>query len=260
MFDDYFTYWDELADGSGFSAWSAPHVIWLAILSTLVGAGTFIYIKRDRRGRKAIRRLTAAVMVAMEVYKDAALVLGGNMQVQYLPLQLCGMAIIVEAVFAFLPDSDGKWVRAVRKFLGEVMCILCLPGAAAALLFPDWLRYPVINFMSLHSFILHGLLVLMPMMCLAAGDVRPDIRRIYMIFGFLAGAATLVYPVNRAFDSNFLFLGWPSNDSPFEKIYLEHGTGGYLAVYGAAVVCGVLFMYVVIYVIRKLPRYNGIKM
>lgn len=255
MFDNYFTYWDDLPDGSGFELYSAPHVMWLAAIAVGVCVCVRLYIKKTGDGRRRRRSATAAVMAAMEVYKDAVLAVTGHMEVQYLPLQLCGMAIIVEICFVLVANACGghagrdevtenrAYLKHVRTFLGEVMCILCMPGALAALLFPDWTRYPIVNYMSLHSFILHGLLVFLPAAMLAGGEVSVDIRRIYMPAIFLACAAGLVYPVNIAADCNFMFLRYPSHSSPFEAVYRSLGYGGYLSVYGLVVVLAVLLIY-----------------
>lgn len=264
MFDNYFTYWDDLPDGSGFELYSAPHIMWLTVIAVGVCAGVRIYIKKTGAGRRRLRSVMAAVMAVMELYKDAVLTVTSHMEVQYLPLQLCGLAIIVELCFVLAANvcdvrtdmgrraaDCGGWQR-VRTFLGEVMCILCMPGALAALLFPDWTRYPVINFMSLHSFILHGMLVLLPAAMLAGGEVSVDIRRIYMPAVFLACAAGLVYPVNIAADCNFMFLRHPSNSSPFEAVYRRLGYGGYLLTYGLVVVLAVLLMYGIYALILRL--------
>ena len=49
---------------------------------------------------------------------------------------------------------------------------LCLPGAAAALLFPEWSAYPQWNFMNLNSFLVHGLLILFPILQLVEHTIR----------------------------------------------------------------------------------------
>lgn len=249
MFDDYFTHWDDLPAGSGFALYSAPHIAWLVIIAVCVGAGTFIYIRESEAGRTRMLGAVGAVMAAMEIYKDAVLAVTGHMEVQYLPLQLCGLAIIVE-IFYIIALNVGA--GRVRIFLGEVMCILCMPGALAALLFPDWTRYPVINFMSLHSFIMHGLLVFVPIAVLVGREHTIHIRRIYMPAVFLVCAAGLVYPVNIAAGCNFMFLRHPSHNSPFEAIYESGGYGAYMLAYAVVVVLAIALMYALTALILRL--------
>ena len=64
-------------------------------------------------------------------------------------------------------DLDGKPVTA--KDLQAV-------GAMAALLFPDWTRYPLFNYMHINTFLIHGLLVLVPVLVLTSGRYRPSIK------------------------------------------------------------------------------------
>lgn len=172
-------------------------------------------------------------MLLMEAYKDIVLIVTGHMEFQYLPLHLCGIAIFLEALFAFFPCA----------FFGELTCVVCLPGAAAALLFPDWARYPTINFMNLHGFILHTILVLFPVLTMLSGKYLPKLRKIYMPLLFFAAAAPILYRINVWQNTNFMFLNWPSLGSPFETVYQNYGYGGYLAVFGGTVFVVILIMY-----------------
>lgn len=242
MIDNYFTYWSDLPEQDAFSVFGPVHMIWLIAEAAFICVGVYIYRKKELCKRRAMRRGIAAAMLVMEVYKDLVLIVTGHMDVQYLPLQLCGLAILVEALYAFAPCA----------FLGEVMCVLCMPGAAAALIFPDWTRYPVVNFMNLHSFIVHGLLVLMPCMVLASDEYVPKIRRAYMVFAFLIGAAFVDWCVNSLADCNFMFLRWPSANSPFMGIYQTYGYGVYMAVYASVVCLAIFALYGVIYIVSKI--------
>lgn len=233
MFDNYFTYWDDLPEDSGFALFGLTHIIWLLLIAGGIIWGTMIYRRKSQKSRKKILHGLAYVMAGMELYKDAVLAITGNMQAQYLPLQLCGLAVIIEILYAFVPCV----------FLGEVMCIACMPGALAALLFPDWTKYPVINFMNLHSFIIHGILVLVPVMLMAAGEFQPKLRRIYMVLGFFVVVVPIMMWVNLRLDTNFMFLELPSRGSPFERVYQTLGYSGYLLVYGIVVVILILVVY-----------------
>lgn len=241
MFDEYFTYWDDLPADSGFSLYSATHIAWLTVIFVCVCFGTFIYIRKTENVRRRIRYVLAGVLTAMELYKDTVLTVTGHMELQYLPLQLCGLAIIVEVCYLLVANATG--MEAFRIFLGEVMCVICMPGALAALLFPDWTRYPVINFMSLHSFIIHGLLVLVPFAVMAGREHTVSIRRCFMPAGYLICVSFLVNIVNIAADCNFMFLRHPSHNSPFEAVYLNYGYGCYMLVYALVVVLVIAIIY-----------------
>lgn len=245
MFDDYFSYWDDLPEDGGFTLFGAVHIIWLLLITGTVIAGCIFYKRKTKKSRGRILRRLAVLMLVMSVYKDAVLTITGHMQLQYLPLQLCGMAVIIEIIYAFFPSV----------FLGELMCIACLPGAAAALIFPDWTRYPVINYISLHGFIMHGLLILIPCMLMCAGDFLPKLRHIYIVIGFFAVIVPILMIINHYWDTNFMFLMRPSRGSPFLPAYERYGYAGYLAVYGAVVLLMILAMYGVAYIFTH--KYTG---
>lgn len=241
MFQYYFTYWDDLPSDIGFDIFGKTHMIWLAGITLVIIVSCICFLKcSSDRQRKILRRL-ALFMLIMEAYKDCVLFFTGHMSVQYLPLHLCGMAIFAEALFVFFPCT----------FLGELICVVCLPGAAAALLFPDWSRYPTINFMNLHGFILHTILILFPILVMISGKYTPKLRNIYMPLLFFAVTAPVIYRINVCQGINFMFLNRPSAGSPFETVYANGGYAGYLLVYGATVLAVILIMYGLIQFIHK---------
>lgn len=237
MFYDFFSYWDDLPADGGMTPFGMEHMIWLLIITVVIIAGSIIYKRKALLSRKRILHAFAFLMTGMEICKYSIMVITGNMGVQYLPLQLCGMAVIIEIVYVFFPST----------FLGEVICTACLPGAAAALIFPDWSRYPVFNYMSMHGFIMHGLLILFPCMLMAARDFVPRLKNVYMVILFFVVAVPLLKIVNHYLDTNFMFLERPSRGSPFQPVYNNHGYTGYMVVYGIVVLVIILAMYGIAY-------------
>ncbi len=229
----YFTYWNDLPADSGYPLFGAVHIAWLLGIAAAIAVCAVCFLRLGEVGRRRFLRALAVIALAMEAYREVVLIATGAWEFQNLPLHLCGMAIFFEALFAFLPCT----------FLGEMTCAACLPGAAAALLFPDWLRYPTLNYMNLHGFILHGILCLMPILVLISGQYRPRIRRAWMPLVFLAAAAAILYPINARKGSNFMFINYPSLGSPFAAVYAAHGYAAYLVVYVAVVAGVILAMY-----------------
>lgn len=233
MFDYYFTYWDDLPEDSGFELFSLTHITWLIVIAAGILCGIKFYIDSSVLKRRKIRFAFAGILIGMELYKDSVLTITGNMDFQYLPFQLCGLAVIIEIVYLIHPG----------KFLGEIMCIVALPGAFAALIFPDWTRYPVVNFMCLHSFIIHGILVMVPIMIMLSGEFMPKISNVYKVLILFAVIVPIIYVINVWQDTNFMFLRWPSRSSPFEAVYVKYGYGTYMIVYGIVVVLVIFGMY-----------------
>ena len=75
-----------------------------------------------------------------------------------------------------------------------------------ALLTPSWTTLPLANFMHIHSFTVHIMLALYPIMLTAGGDIVPNVKQIPQCVGVLAIMAVPALIVNLLFDTNFMFL------------------------------------------------------
>ncbi|MCD7981057.1 MAG: YwaF family protein [Clostridiales bacterium] len=242
MFDSYFTYWSDLPANSGYETFGKVHLTWLVGIALAIFVCIVLFRRISPAAQNRFLKTLAILMLALEAYRETVLIVTGHMEFENLPLHLCGLAIFVEVLFAFFPNS----------FLGEFTCVACLPGAASALLFPDWLRYPTVNYMNLHGFIMHGILVLFPLLVLISGKYVPKIRHIYMPLIFFAVAAPILHRINTVQGCNFMFLNRPSLGSPFEAVYEAYGYGVYLAFFGAIVFAVILAMYGGIGLFRKI--------
>ncbi len=233
MFDDFFKYWDELPEDGGFTLFGIVHIGWLVVIATVIILTVPLFRTKPRKSQIKILKILTLTSLGLECVKDIFLIVTGNMEVQYLPLEMCGLAIFIELAYAFT-GAD---------FLGEIMCIICMSGALAALLFPDWTRYPLFNIMHISSFLLHGILVAVPLLTVFSGIHTPKIRSIYKVVLFLIITVPVVYLINLWQGTNFMFLNWPSNGSPFTGAYQKWGYTGYMLVYGMTVAVCIFLMY-----------------
>ena len=143
----------------------------------------------------------------------------------------------------------GRWSSNYTNLLyglKELKNIRILPGAIAAMLFPDWNMYPAWNFMNLYSWVWHGILVLFPLLLLKSGAERPAIRGIWKPVLFLTAVVPLIYLFDRKFSCNYLFIHWPPEGTPLTWMARYLGVPGYLAGYAvltAAVIATVYGIY-----------------
>jgi len=193
---------ETIEPGAGFTTFGTVHLLWLAgfLLSTLFLVRA--YRRADGEKRRRLRRLIAGLLLADELFKIVLLCAGGNYMPKYLPLHLCSINIIFIAIHAWRPS----------KLLDNFLYGVCIPAAAMALLFPSWTALPPANFMHIHSFTVHILLVIYPVMLTAGGDIRPEARQLPRCLLFLVVLAAPIYVVNLLFGTNFMFL-------------MEEGTG-----------------------------------
>ena len=124
--------------------------------------------RAGKNGKNCVKngKIFAFLLIADELFKVIMLIIGGNYLPSYLPLHLCSINIILIAIHAFKPS----------KMLDNFLYFIGIPGAALALLFPSWAALPLGNFMHIHSFTVHILLITYPIMCLSGGDIIPKAK------------------------------------------------------------------------------------
>ncbi|MEA5026164.1 MAG: YwaF family protein [Erysipelotrichaceae bacterium] len=222
MFKYFFYHNSMLPKGLiGFKMYDRIHLTWLVCLF-ITGFLTVIYYKKLSSKRQLrFRRIMASVMVLLEIVKDLIIASTGHFSVEYLPFHLCGIGIILAFVHAYWPNQ--LWA--------EIGYALCLPGALSALLFPNWTEYPLMNFMHMHSFVIHALIMLYPILLLAGREYRPDYHYYPKVLKFIGLAAVPLYIFNKIFTTNFLFINWPSPGSPLMIFADWLGNPGYLLPY-----------------------------
>ena len=231
---------ETIEPGHGFSHFSAYHFLWLAILIVFVAALSAVYRKKDAATRTKWRKGIAVAILLDEVWKMFWLTVGGTYTLDYLPLHLCSINIIIIAVHAWKPG----------KTLDNYLYAICVPAALAAMLFPSWTSLPTLNFMHLHSFTVHILLIAYPVVLTVAGDIRPDLRQLPKSLLFTVCMAVPIYVFNLLFDTNFMFLMYAEEGNPlliFEQLLGHHLLG--VPVLGAVFIG---LMYAVYYGCRRL--------
>jgi uncharacterized membrane protein YwaF len=231
-------FWDSyetVPPGAGFRFFSAGHLAWLAGAALACAALRLAYRAMGGRGRRLLLWALALAMLADELWKDLGLLAHGRFNATYLPLHLCSVNMFFCLAFAAAPRPGG--------FAADALYALCLPGASLALLFPGWAALPLGNFIAVHSFSVHALLLCFPLLPLSAGDLRPRASRLPRVAAFLVCAAPLAHAANRAWGSNFFFVGWPPFP-PYTAIDARWGRAAYVASLGltAALLWALLYL------------------
>lgn len=239
----YFLYTVEtIPEGLGFSHFDATHFIWLAVGALLIALNCVVYRKLSDAGKSRWKKIVALLIVADELFKMVMLTIGDRYEVNYLPLHLCSVNIFLIAIHAWKPS----------RMLSGFLYTVCIPGAIAAMLFPTWTELPVLNFMHLHSFTVHILLIMYPMVLAVSGELNPQARELPKYLALLAGLAVIALIANLLLDTNFMFLMSADPGNPlyvFQQLWGSHLLG-FPVLIGAVLVV----MYVPMGIFRKLKR------
>lgn len=237
-FDHFWLYTEKAAaDGTdaGFTLYSGGHLIWLAAVTVLIVLIVRLYLGSSPGRRIGIRRLLALYLLVTEIVKDVIIVAVGAPLSAYLPLHLCGYAIVFLLIDAFFP-----W----QQTTGQLIAYAFGPGALMALLFCSWTALPLFwNFMTIHSFLFHAVILAYMIMRLAAGEIIPDFKGLWISTGTVAALAVPAYIVDVLTGCNYMFIYEVQINSPLEPVWEIFGTRwgrpGYLA--GAVLLVVVIF-------------------
>ncbi len=171
------------------------------------------------------------LLIADELFKDIPLLIMGQFDLSYLPFELCSINIFLIALHAWKPS----------KLLDNFLYLVCIPGALAAMLFPTWTALPGWNFMCIHSFTVHILLILYPVVLTAAGEICPEWKEVWKSILLLLGLAVIAKLLNRMWDTNFMFLEYANSGNPLK--WFETAWGSHLYGFPVIITGVILVMY-----------------
>ena len=204
-----------MPEGMGFQTFGATHILWL-LAGLILWIVACVFYRKLSEGKRKIMRIALGVYIfTQEMVKNLVLLLLGEFSWGHLPFHLCGINILLIAFDVI------KETKVVRSFL----YYFAIPGAALALLFPNWTDMPVWNFFHIHSFTIHILLVLYPLLLVTTDQVSTDLASALRGTALLVAMAIPVYGLNLLWGTNFMFLMKPDSGNPlemFEKLLGSH--------------------------------------
>ena len=229
-------------EAEGFGLFSAVHGIYLAAAALSALLLCLFYRRSGAENRRRLRLMLASSALALELLRAVLLMISGNYTIGRLPLHLCAIAVYL------------SFFHALRggRLTGQFLYAFCMPGALAALLFPDWSYYPGLHFMTVCSFALHILVFCTILMQVAGRDIRPDIKSLPQCLGIMLAIGIPVYVFDILTNTNYLFLNWPSPGSPLE-LFAFLGRPGYLLGY-IPLIAGVWIILYLPFVLKNKKR------
>ena len=192
----FFTPEAQMPEGVGFSLYDTTHILWLLFFVLLCTVSLIIYKKLNAKNRNIMRICLASIVFILETAKNCVAFAVGDFHIGHLPFHLCGINVLLITFCIF------KRSKTVENFLYYIG----IPGAMLALLTPDWVKMPCLNYFHMHSFLIHMFLVLYPFILVASGDLKPDFKSIPKCILLLIGFAVPALILNLIFDTNFMFL------------------------------------------------------
>ena len=204
----------------------------IAIAVTVTIVLLFVRKLSDKNALLLIRILSVTVLLG-ELIQDILLIRDGGDIIEFLPLHLCNLGIFVNLAASF---TRGR----IQSFFAEISVVLILPGAIAALLFPDWTYRPFWSYLPLLCFFTHALLVFIPLFYLVRKTAQVSFKHIWYPYLFLLLVTPPIYLLDLKAGVNYMFLLYPTQDSPLTWISNITGENFYLL--GLAVILTVFLI------------------
>ena len=231
---------EELPAGVGCAPFGAGHLAYLVFFLALALCYAFFYRRLDARCRRRADRIlgSAVFFFALCAYGITALL--GHFSRYALPLHVCSLLFLLTPLHAWTDAAlPGSPAGKLHRFLGALLFHPGIPGVLAALLFPDWLDCPFWHYLSISAFMAHGLLFVYGASLLVSIAEAPEQVKLFRhdlraSLLFLGVGALVMFFFDRATGTNYWFMAWPSNGSPFLGVYARGGFGGYLAAFALA--------------------------
>jgi hypothetical integral membrane protein (TIGR02206 family) len=217
-FSGFFYDYKNVPEGLGITSFSTAHLIWLGAIFVIIVLISLFYRSLRPKSRTTFKKGFAAFIIGAEILRQVYYIVLGRYYLEYLPLHLCGLTEMTIFIYAYTNNKIAK----------ESLYALGIVGALMALMFADWLMLPLFNFQSIHSFLMHGLLIAFIIMLVASGELRPNAKNLPKVFLVHLAICVVLYFFNKQFDTNFFFMNYPSPGSPliiFEQMF---GNPGYV--------------------------------
>lgn len=230
---NYFWYTkDNIPDGVGFKLFGLLHISELVIAALLIVGLAIFFKKLSRQGREKMLIAIGVLLVIDELIKHIGSLANGLWEIGYLPMHICSISLILSVIYLMTKN----------KTIPQIIYCLGVPGACIALITPSWTALPLWNFMHLHSYTVHILLILFPILLVIDGE-RPSYK-------YFVGAYTAVliyciptYFLNKLWNTDFVFLNG-ARDTPFE--FLPDVLGDPWYIFPCAAILGVLMVLMIL--------------
>ena len=233
------------------------HLLWLAVCLLLTAVVLYAQnaeLRGDKCSSCIVPRLAAAAALLLHLLQCADRMRTGTYGPDTLPLHICAISTYLVVLHSFLchghrafsPSSEDEAGTPAScpklssaDVVGEILFFPGLPGALAAILFPDWTYVSPLSVLSVTGFLAHLTIALYVFAAIRADLIRPSRPLIPILF--LACYAAVMIPYDKHFAMNYGFLNVPSPGSPLVFIAKIFGSGaGYYL--GYAILASLLLL------------------
>lgn len=175
--------------------------------------------KSKEEVHKIIKKLTIIIWILEFVRIGFNLYIGNVHNVnEYMPLYYCSLLLYAGLMSSF---GKGKIKRIGDAFLATGGII----GGIVFIIMPTTSlpTYPMLHFISLHSFLYHGTMVYIGLLINATNYIELELKDIIYFAELVGGICIIALIINNIFDGNLMFISKDFPGTPLTILY--HLTG-----------------------------------
>lgn len=205
--------------------------------------------KGKKEVKKIIKNLTIFIWVLELVKIGFNLYIGNANNVnEYLPLYYCSLLLYAGLMSSF---GKGKIKRIGDVFLSTGGII----GGIVFIIMPTTSlpKYPMLHFISLHSFLYHGIMVYIGLLINSTNYIQLELRDILYFAELVGTICAVALVINNIFDSNLMFISKDFPGTPLTILY--HLTGRFFT--PIMIIAQMTLPFLVVYSVEK--RKNNVK-
>jgi hypothetical integral membrane protein (TIGR02206 family) len=223
MLTQFFSHYSKFSYQDVLTPFSTDYNLML-LASFVLAVAIFVIgsINNPKQNEKMLKLIVFSI-VALEISRQIwAISMGNYLWSEMLPLHLCGIQIFLMPLML-----KTKW-----PLLKNFVYLTAFPGALAALLFNEtvFYKYPVFHFQSIQTFVIHTLIMIVPIFLMVFDGFRPKLTYILPSTALLAGIAIFDGVVNVLTGGNYLFIASAPADTPIAWVADVTGWPGYIPV------------------------------
>ena len=228
------------------------------LAALFIAAGLFLSRRASASAVRRQVRIFTALLWVLEIAKIIFVlaVTGSRNPNDFLPLYYCSL-VLYAGLFASLPEGKLRHIGDVFLATGGIV------GGIAFLLCPNTSlpRYPAFHFISLHSFLLHGIMVYIGLLLILRGVYRIRFADLADCAGLVSAICLCAYVFNRVFDAthegmrvNLMFISENFPGTPVEWVYRLTGRLFPLCMWALQAFIPFLFVFLVWRLVDRVRR------
>ena len=247
MLTKFFGHYSEFSYQDVLTPFSSDYNMMLLGSFLLAGAIFVMGSIHNPKQNEKLLKVIVFTIVALEVSRQIwAISMGNYLWSEMLPLHLCGIQIFLMPLM----------LKTKKPLLKNFVYLTAFPGALAALLFNEtvFYKYPVFHFQTIQTFVIHTLIMIVPIFMMVFEDFRPKLSYILSSTVLLALIAVFDGVVNVITGGNYLFIASAPTDTPIAWVAEITGWPGYIPV---MIVLVVIIWFILVLPFTILDKFNA---